>query len=68
MAKIVSPDMSLYLYVGCAGCAQTVQYTRGEVRDKKHSYDYTGGYEVNGFINCPNCGHSILVKQRELTR
>ena len=63
MVAIVGIDQSAVLRVTCKQCASILEYTKSEVIDIKHGYDYTGGYEIDLGIVCPSCRANVFVRK-----
>jgi hypothetical protein len=63
MVMVVGTDQSVVRRVICKNCASVLEYTRSEIIDIKHGYDYTGGYEVDSGIVCPSCRANVFVRR-----
>lgn len=63
MVMVVGTDKSEVRRVTCKYCASVLEYTRSEIIDIKHGYDYTGGYEIDSGIKCPSCKNNVFVSK-----
>lgn len=55
MLKIVGKSDEFVKRITCEKCSSVIEYTKSECEYHKHSYDYTGSYEVTYGIVCPCC-------------
>lgn len=62
MIKVIGKDPSSVKMATCKNCASILEYTEGDTEKIKHSFDYTGDYEISKGIRCPACGQPVLVK------
>lgn len=62
MPKIVGKSDEYVKRVTCWNCSSIVEYTKSECEYHKHSFDYTGSYEVAYGIKCPCCNTILTDK------
>lgn len=64
MVTVVStvPHPSVVKEVVCRNCGATLNYVPADIK-REESRDYTGGLDVNHYINCPPCNHKVYVKR-----
>jgi len=63
MVKVIGRDNAAIKRITCRSCASVLEYTIGEVRSIKHSYDYLGDYEISQGFVCPNCNETVFVNR-----
>lgn len=61
MIKLIGEDESIYKISTCRNCAAKLQYTQSEVKEY-HRKDYSGGSDGKEWINCPRCGHEVVLR------
>jgi DNA-directed RNA polymerase subunit RPC12/RpoP len=65
MVTIVDPKPSedVLKKVVCRNCGVKLQYVPNDVKERK-SYDYTGSFDYQYYIDCPNCNTKVIVNSR----
>ena len=58
MVKVVEIT---YKKLTCKKCDSVLEYTFSDIATHRHSYDYTGSFEVTTGIRCPVCYTIIKV-------
>lgn len=61
MAKITGYSKKAVKEVICYQCSAKIEYLMKEVKSFK-SYDYTGDFDIENYIECPGCGNQVHVK------
>lgn len=61
MVQVVGKDQSAVKRVTCKSCASILEYTPSEVK-KETGRDYSGGSDGREWINCPSCGHEVILR------
>lgn len=63
MVRIIdaTPDQSVVKRVVCGNCGVKLEYVPRDVQ-RRTSRDYGGGTDVTEYIQCPCCGHDVVVR------
>lgn len=60
MVQVVGKDQQHIKRTTCYKCASVLEYTLSEVKTKIE-IDYTGGRDTVTYVQCPCCGHEVVV-------
>lgn len=61
MVKVVGEAPEAVKHATCRNCAAKLEYTPSEVKEY-HGTDYSGGPDGREWINCPRCGHEVVLR------
>ena len=61
MVKVVGKDETAVQRITCRNCASILEYTPSET-ERYDGKDYSGGSAGKIWIDCPNCGHEVVIK------
>ncbi len=57
----VKPDASVVKQVICKQCGAKLEYVPNDV-ESYHGTDIGGGPDGQEWIDCPNCGHRVVLR------
>lgn len=61
MVKVVGEDPQAVKWATCRSCAAKLEYTQSEVK-RYDGKDYSGGSDGREWIDCPRCGHEVVLR------
>ena len=62
MVDVVGKDVSVAKSCTCNNCGSILRYYKKDIYESI-STDYTGGKDINYFINCPSCSKTVTVRR-----
>lgn len=61
MVRVVGEAPEAVKKATCGHCAAQLEYVPAEVKEY-HGKDYSGGADGKKWINCPRCGHEVILE------
>ena len=61
MVKVVGEAPEAVKQAVCRHCAAKLEYTPRDVKER-HGKDYSGGADGQEWIDCPRCGHEVVLR------
>ena len=61
MVKVIGKDLNKVHKATCKSCASILEYTLSEIK-KYRGTDWGGGPDGTDWIDCPSCGHQVILR------
>lgn len=60
MIKVIGQDPTKTYQASCSNCGARLEFTKSDVKSQ-HGKDYSGGSDGKEWIDCPQCGHEVVI-------